>query len=92
MWWFVILYFLDAVALQFINWPSDRYGGGSYYSRPAFLLNSVMLQFVNRFSLGAALQFARQLSLGVALQFASRFFTGGQRSNSLANSRREFSS
>ena len=53
MWWSAILDFLNAVTLQFANWPSDRCGGRFRYSRPAFfLLNSVTLQFVNRFSLG----------------------------------------
>ena len=49
----------DTVTLQFANRPSDKCGGGSRYPRPTFLLNSVTLQFVNRFSLRAALQFAR---------------------------------
>ena len=66
----------NAVTLQFANWPSNKYGGGSHYPRPVFLFNSVTLQFVNQFSLRAA------------LQFASRFFHWEQRFNSLTNSRR----
>ena len=42
----------NAVTLQFANWPSNRCGGGSRYPRPAFSLNSVTFQFINRFSLG----------------------------------------
>ena len=66
----------NTVALQFANWPSNKCCGGFRYPRPAFSLNSITLQFVNQFSLGAALQFAGRFSLGAALQFASRFSLG----------------
>ena len=76
MWWFAILDFLNAVALQFVNWPSNRCGGGFRYPRPAFfLLNLVTLQFVNRFSLGGGGQRSNSLA----------DFHWGQRSNSLAD-------
>ena len=38
MWWSAIFDFLDAVALQFVNWPSDRCGGGFYYPWPLFFI------------------------------------------------------